>query len=74
MITADTITDDQISELLLSVESEIARSVPRTRAERKQLTVVRDTCITARYEFEYPSARIAARARCASILNARTAK
>jgi hypothetical protein len=77
MLTADTITDEQIREMERSLNSAIrgvkqfGRAVATDALVR--LEAERDTCITALHEHDYPQSRIDARARCALIINAREA-
>lgn len=70
MITADTITDEQIEAL----RNEVApMSAPRPRSERtaEDLAII-DACDYALTPYpEYAAKRESARARCAEILNAR---
>lgn len=73
MITADTITDEQIEAL----RNEIAPpGFPRPRCERttRDLDII-DQCDSALTPYpEYAAKRLWARARCAEILNARAVK
>ncbi len=76
-LTADTVTDGQIRELLRVTDGAITGANHYRRAveasEIARLSTERDACVTALYEHDYPSARIDARARCAEIINARRA-
>jgi len=69
-LTADTVTDEPIHELR---ESVAPMSSPRPRALRTQgdLAII-DACDRALTPYpEHAERRVAARARCAAILNAR---
>lgn len=66
-LTADTITDEQIRELqrVLEDEERIALNMATTARDG------RNSCVEALYEYDYPTSRGIARARCVEIWNAR---
>jgi hypothetical protein len=74
MLTADTITDEQIREL----RAETRARLPRTKHEsRSEALGIIETCMLALNEAPLQTradVHADARARCAEILNARTAK
>jgi hypothetical protein len=73
VITADTITDEQILALRDSV-APYATPKPRAECSADDLAVI-DACDRALTPYpEYAEKRAAARIRCAEILNARSAK
>ena len=76
MVTLETLTYAMVRELAESLERIIVTIERSTQlyksGELQRVSIARDHCTTALYEFDYPSARIESRRLVCELLNART--